>query len=67
MISINNSFLIGYRYVNLYLHENYVLKPVICEERQRSVICHIEAVVEGLNTLTFFTLPTQTPTPFSIW
>ena len=25
----------------------YVLKPVICEGRQLSVICHVEAVLEG--------------------
>ena len=51
-------------------NEQYALKPVICEGRQFSVICHVEAVLEGfpnLDTLTFCTQPTQTQTPFSIW
>ena len=65
MISIDDYLSI--RYVNLYLREKYVLKPDICEERQLSVICHIEAVLEGMDTLTFCTLPTQARTPFSIW
>ena len=42
MINIANYFLI--RYVNLY--EKYVLKPVICEVRKFSVICHVEAILE---------------------
>ena len=48
----------------------YVLKPVICEGRQLSVICHVEAILEGFpnqGTLTFCKRPTQTPIPFSIW
>ena len=30
-------------------HEEYtdVLKPVICEWRQLSVICHVQAILEG--------------------
>ena len=28
-------------------NEKYVLKPVICEGRQLSVICDVEAVLEG--------------------
>ena len=27
-------------------NEKYVLKPVICEVRQFSVICHVEAILE---------------------
>ena len=28
-------------------NEKYVLKSVICEERQLLVICHVEAILEG--------------------
>ena len=31
-----------------FYNENSALKPVICEGRQFSVICHVEAVLEGL-------------------
>ena len=51
-------------------NEKYVLKPVICEGRELSVVCHVEAVFESFpnyDNLTFCTRPTQTPIPFSIW
>ena len=28
-------------------NEKYALKPVICEGRQFSVICHVKAILEG--------------------
>ena len=37
--------------------EKYALNPVICEGRQFSVICHVEAILNK-DTLTFCTWPT---------
>ena len=51
-------------------NEKHLLKLVICEGRQFSVICHVEAVLERFPnqyTSTFCTRPTQTPTSFSTW
>ena len=44
MINIDNYLLI--RFLNL-KNKKYVLKPVICEGRQFSVICPVEAILEG--------------------
>ena len=53
MINIDNWFLIRMS-TYTFNKKKYVLKPVICEGRQLSFICHVEAVLEG-----FF--PTGTP------
>ena len=67
MNNIVNYILI--RYINLYLYnEKYALKSVTCEGRQLSVICHVEAVLEGFSsedTLTFGTQPTPDSHTFS--
>ena len=54
MVNIDNYFLI--RYVNLnFNNAKCLLKPVICEGRQLSEICHIKAVMEGFPNKGTFT------------